>query len=289
MPALPAAPAHLAARDPPAARPPSPSHDLLATPLPTVPQQPAWYVDAADAIPLLPDIGAYVGTCGRSDALQLALLKRRWKPSSPDEFPSSSKKGKQDKEELRRISSKHLDMYPWLAISQHEDKTGAWCVDCVLFSTDTRPGQRLVACPLVNFARLTGKEGALSSHDASVAHKKNAERASQFVKRVEGEVDNVYVQQTSSDEAQRQANSAALESIVDIVTTLVTQNVPLRGHRDDGRIDPAAERAPVNDGNFREISRLTMRHGNMALQDHLRTAPENATYTSKTTQNEIIR
>ncbi|KAG8189774.1 hypothetical protein JTE90_017690 [Oedothorax gibbosus] len=66
------------------------------------------------------------------------------------------------------------------------------------------------------------------------------------------------------------------------------QNIPLRGHRDDGLIDSSSSSSIVNEGNFRELLRFRISAGDTALQKHLENTSANATYISKTTQNEII-
>ena len=71
--------------------------------------------------------------------------------------------------------------------------------------------------------------------------------------------------------------------------TLAKQDIPLRGHRDDGSISVDGNDPPENDGNWRSIIRLTLRHGNTVLAQHLKTARRNATYTSKTVQNELLQ
>ena len=86
--------------------------------------------------------------------------------------------------------------------------------------------------------------------------------------------------------AEAEANRQALRPIVDAVLTCARQNIALRGHRDDGRLDD--QEPQKNDGNFRSLLRLMMRHGDGVLHQHLKTSARNATYTSKTTQNLIL-
>ena len=62
---------------------------------------------------------------------------------------------------------------------------------------------------------------------------------------------------------------------------LARQGLPLRGHRDD-RVDFANE--DINRGNFIAV----LAKGGSILQKHLQIAKQNAKYTSKTIQNEIV-
>ena len=68
------------------------------------------------------------------------------------------------------------------------------------------------------------------------------------------------------------------------------QNIPLRGHRDDGKLDNQGSNvvAAENDGNFRHLLRYRVQGGDSLLQRLVETAPGNAKYTSKQIQNELI-
>ena len=69
------------------------------------------------------------------------------------------------------------------------------------------------------------------------------------------------------------------------------QNIPLRGHRDDGKLDSQGPNvvAAENDLNFRRLLRYHVNGGNSLLQRLVDTASGNAKYTSKQIQNELIR
>ena len=57
-------------------------------------------------------------------------------------------------------------------------------------------------------------------------------------------------------------------------------------HRDDGRLEE--EEPEENGGNFRGLLHLLLHHGNDVLNEHIKSAPANATYLSKTIQNGIL-
>jgi hypothetical protein len=60
----------------------------------------------------------------------------------------------------------------------------------------------------------------------------------------------------------------------------------LRGRRDDGRIN---EENPLqNEENFRQLLRFSLEAGDTVLGEHLQNSGSNATYISKTTQNQLI-
>ena len=61
------------------------------------------------------------------------------------------------------------------------------------------------------------------------------------------------------------------------------KNLALRGHRDDST---ASEHG--NKGNFHALLEFRAKAGGVTLKEHLMYAKRNATYTSKTIQNEMI-
>ena len=68
------------------------------------------------------------------------------------------------------------------------------------------------------------------------------------------------------------------------VEFLAKQGLPFRGHRDD-KVDFSIE--DVNRGNFIATLQL-MANRDSILNNHLLTAKQNAKYTSKTIQNEVV-
>ena len=73
--------------------------------------------------------------------------------------------------------------------------------------------------------------------------------------------------------------------IGDAARLCAVQQIPFRGHRDD-EIQFTQEPTD-NEGNFTAIIRLLAKR-NPGLKDHLEHGPQNARYTSKTIQNEVI-
>ena len=70
-------------------------------------------------------------------------------------------------------------------------------------------------------------------------------------------------------------NRQKLSSILKAITFCGKQNIPLRGHRDDSQC-------------LMKLLEFRMDAGDKVLETHLSTAPRNATYRSKTIQNELI-
>ncbi|KAK4874058.1 hypothetical protein RN001_013418 [Aquatica leii] len=76
------------------------------------------------------------------------------------------------------------------------------------------------------------------------------------------------------------------ERLIPVVKTIMLcgrENIPLRGHRDDSELSDE-----IGQGKFRVLLHFRMDAGNSNLQKHLETAPKNATYLSKTSQNKLI-
>lgn len=87
-------------------------------------------------------------------------------------------------------------------------------------------------------------------------------------------------------------NRARLSRIIRAVVCHGKQNIPLRGHRDSGRVELSvcsSEKPPKNENNFRETLRLMVDGGDDVLESHLEYASSNAMYTSSSVQNEITQ
>lgn len=245
-------------------------------------------------------ISRKLGTSGFPTKLETSSIRAglgtRWKPENKNAFPQSCHKYKGGVRN-RRITPDHLTAFPWLAISHHEEHWGAWCANCVLMGGTQAGGQsgasnqqlgRLVTRPLRDFSDLTGRTGVLSLHNNTDYHRRNTAAAAEFLLRQENnqDVESIVI---SASKREVERNRAALASIIDTLKFAAMQNIALRGHRDDGRIDPSGKFPDQNDGNFRMLLRLRIQSGDQELQDHLRCAAGSALYTSKTIQNELLQ
>lgn len=222
-----------------------------------------------------------------------------WKPSREDDFPSSShmKSGKMRK---RRLLPHHCEEFPWLGVSKVEGMEGAFCVPCVLFVGRGGVGGRsrgkgqlpgkLVTKPLTRFDDLTGKNGALSSHQDNEYHKENVLAMEHFRQTVIQCKTDIRGQLNESYRHEIQQNRDRLRPIIDTILTCSRQNIPLRGHRGElGAISIEGDEPVENDGNFRALLRFRLRSGDSLLMDHIKTSKANATYQSSSIQNELIR
>ena len=200
-------------------------------------------------------------------------------------FEERKTKGRIEKRFLRH---NHLSNKPWLAYSHV--KNGLFCKICLLFGT--QQGQqghklgRLVHEPLKKYARLLGPDGPLYAHEHTNYHKDNVLRAHDFKRMVPQQ--HIDSRLTTQRQEQIAKNKHILSSIVRAILVCGRSGYALRGHRDDHGVLATADQSGQNDGLFREIIRAIAETGDTRLEEHLRSGPGNAKYTSKTIQNELI-
>lgn len=241
------------------------------------------------------DIGSYVGQNNIDDFTKAELLEHHWKPPPDYTFPHNvvMKKGKETKKYAQRS---HLEKFPWLVLS-HKDQ-GLYCLYCVLFASSSGGGyqtnsslKRLVREPLKAFDDLMGEKGALLVHQRNQYHQRAVEAGKTFLKTFHNPESEVINQVHVQRGAQVKENRERLRPIVKTIIFCGQQNISLRGHRDDGPLLNTTNNrySPVaNDGNFRALLRFRIDSGDSTLQHHLETTGANATYISKTVQNQLI-
>lgn len=234
------------------------------------------------------DVGLFVNK-HVDDFTKCKLLENPWVPPKSYKLPHSlhTKGGKELK---RYLGHHHLEQRSWLAYS-HE-KQGLFCKFCMLFAGE-RCGhnkgmiaQNLVTQPLTTYAKLLGKQGHLQSHEDTSYHKACVQAGIDFLKSYHNPQKSVVNQVDSQRLQQVKENRDRLRPIVESIIFLGRQNIPLRGHRDDGCLDETA--GPSNEGNFRELLRFKVASGDENLKRHLSTASSRATYISNTSQNDLI-
>lgn len=162
-------------------------------------------------------------------------------------------------------------------------KMGGLYKYCVLFKpkNGNLKNAVLVTRPFVNLSKATGKDSVLQNHDKCQYHKDAMLLGSQFAENVTNPKESIQCKIYDLNERQYETNSHILQSIVKTILLCGKQNIPLRGHRDD-----STSEAP-NKGNFLAILNL-LADSDDILKNHLENAKKNATYTSKTIQNDFI-
>lgn len=147
----------------------------------------------------------------------------------------------------------------------------------------------MVTEPLQKYAKLTGKDGDLENHASTSYHKKSEIDGKSFISIFRNPQQEVRNRLSEYRKAQVLENRSRLIPIIKTVVLHGRQNIPLRGHRDDGSLHETSEDPVQNDGNFRSLLRFRIDSGDDKLENHLKSAKSNATYISKTTTNELIR
>ena len=84
-------------------------------------------------------------------------------------------------------------------------------------------------------------------------------------KSIKNQIDRQKLQQITEDKKR-------LIPIIESIIFLGPQNIPLRGHRDDGPLLEADESSDVNERNFPELLRFRMKSDNFKLENHLKTS-----------------
>ena len=236
-------------------------------------------------------MGHYIGQT-IDDHTKRILLENPWTPPNGYKFPFSTRTVS-GKEVKNYVSSKHLEAHKdWLLLS--DVKRGMYCKYCPWFINRNEGGYQknvplgaLVTKPLTNFKNLTGVKSDLDIHCSNIYHKNAVTSGKDFLRNYHNprlEVKNLL---DESHLSQVQENIQRLIPIVKTIILLGKQNIPLRGHRDDGPI--LADSLPTkNEGNFRVMLRFRVDAGDKNLENHLKTSSSRATYISKTVQDQLI-
>lgn len=225
------------------------------------------------------DIGLHFENISMSNDLKYELLKHIWKPDPTNKFPVTVQYGKN-----RSFCYAWLQEFPWLAYSAKED--GAFCLFCVLFGrTATANDQKLdklYKSPLNDWT--VAKKRLVSHNIHSTMHKHASNEVVTFKQMMDQKTLPVDKQVNEKAKRQIELNRTKLKSIVKTIVLCGKQNLPLRGHRDDSTNDKDEN----NSGNFLALLKFRVDSGDKILDDHFKNAPRNATYKSKTIQNELI-
>lgn len=257
--------------------------------------------DTSEEFRVQHDVGYHVN---RSDsyienACKFTLLTEHWTPPVGFTYPYSTRKNK-GKTEKRYLRPSHLQQHSqWLVFSPKLN--GLLCKWCVLlivgqFGNNTlvhktnMPLQNLVKSPLTDYSRLTGEAGVLETHSRNQYHINAVQAGKSFISTMKDSTKTVFNQIATHNQQIIADNRKRLVPIIKSIIFCARQNIALRGHRDDGKLNSKNDENDkmTNEGNFREILKFRVDAGDTDLADHLKNTAANATYISKTVQNEII-
>uniref|UniRef100_H2ZYW2 DUF4371 domain-containing protein n=1 Tax=Latimeria chalumnae TaxID=7897 RepID=H2ZYW2_LATCH len=171
----------------------------------------------------------------------------------------------------RKFNLSWLKDYPWLVYLK--ELAGGFCVHCFLFTVNSSTKN-------CQFEML--KDGVLPKQEKTDYHKNAIIASSNFLQTYQDPSKRIDSTFQWSNQLIFDRNKQALSSLVKCVLFCGKHGISLRGHRDDATVDPTSNR-----GNFKALIDFRA-ECDLNLQEFRNYAPKNATYTSKTFQNDVI-
>lgn len=225
------------------------------------------------------DIGLVFGKISSfSGQEKFQFIKNVWKPTEIFDFPESAENSKS-----RKFVFAWLGRFRWLVYSKYLD--GAFCLPCVCFGGgcghNSSKLDKLFKSPITLWtsacSRLTQhSSGKCEMHKFAVSAMEN------FMRVMRREAAPIDQQLNNLMQQQIARNREVLKSLFKTIIFCGKNNIALRGRRDDDPTNSSLQ------GNFQALLEFRIDSGDQTLQQHLETAPRNATYISKTIQNEMI-
>ena len=174
-----------------------------------------------------------------------------------------------------------MEKYDTLYYSKPTD--GLFCLCCVLFPMPAHHGTKakyLITAPYRNWK---DARTDFSKHITHQYHRDSKTKMDDFMKMMSNPSLIIQNRLSLEAEAQIEKNRLFLTSIIKCIELCGRQGIGLRGHRDE------AESESLNQGNFKALLNLQVDAGDNELRDHLKSCDHNATYISKTSQNELLQ
>ncbi|CAB4020457.1 52 kDa repressor of the inhibitor of the kinase-like [Paramuricea clavata] len=226
------------------------------------------------------DIGFVYSTISKaSPAEKFRFINNVWKPSLNYSFPASAEAAGK----LRKCRHEWLVRFTWLVYSKYLD--GVFCLLCrcfgIQYGKNAARLQKLFRSPLTFWTTAVRRlqnhsSGKCETHSFSVVAMAN------FMDVMTRRTVAIDKQLNQITFRQIQQNREKMRSIIKTVVFCGQNAVALRGARDDNPDDETLQ------GNFHALLAFRVDSGDKTLQEHFENAPRNATYRSKTIQNEII-
>lgn len=227
------------------------------------------------------------GTVQITDACKRDLLTSHVMPDASFKYPYGCKKTQKVYLSKLHITGKN-DAFKYSFIME-----GVVCVPCVLFGPTEVENDRGKITPLGNFVTKPFKKfekisERIKDHLENRYHRWSQERADQFLRVAQTPGSSVVDQLDDVHKQQVMENRQRLVPILKTIILCGRLGIALRGHRDDGVIDPQSA-IRGQEGNFRALLAFRVDSGDEVLKTHLSTASKKATYISKEVQNELIQ
>ena len=214
---------------------------------------------------------------------KLEVIDRVWRPPPGYNFPKHVENGRHWRINDAYLTPSSPKYFFWLVYSAYFD--GVFCLPCVLFGQSTT-NSKLQKLFLEPFTRWNSAPKRWKDHqDLSKVHKNSVATMQLFISEMKGTRQRINVVMNEKKREMIRQNGEKLIPILKTVLLCARQNIPLRGHRDDSKhYDDVSN----NPGNFQVLLDFRIDSGDKTLEEHFRTAARNATYRSKTIQNELI-
>lgn len=207
------------------------------------------------------------------------IIQNRWKPTKDFDFPQT-KEG----QKTRKFAYGWLEKYTWLAYSQYFD--GCFCIACSLFANRIGKNSgkltKLLSEPLTLWTSAVTK--FREHEERSNVHRFSIQAMMDFKDIMENRAMPVDKVGATGLQSKIRENRAKLKPIFKTIIFCGHENIPLRGHRDNAKQLSQGKEV----GKFQALLDFRIDSGDKILEDHFKNAPKNATYRSKTVQNEII-
>ncbi|KAK7132902.1 hypothetical protein R3I93_019224 [Phoxinus phoxinus] len=206
-----------------------------------------------------------------SDGDKTCLLQNRWIPPEQHSYP------------YRKFGTKQLKYnvqwekkYEWLRYSPFEDS--AYCAHCLSFNKLKGSNFSFLTKGFTDWKNAVGeKRGIIPRHSLTEGHRKSTEKAENFISVVQKKRKDISSIISQQYEEKVTANRNSLLSIIDIIVCLGQRNVAFRGSWE----------GDSENGNFNHFVNWKAQF-DVALKQHMQTAPKNAIYLSPAIQNELI-
>jgi hypothetical protein len=205
-------------------------------------------------------------------------------PEDGFKFPARFYKDTHEKDGVKRrfCSRDWFRLFDFIAYSKQVD--GLFCLCCVLFPVTPSHGQRAKALINQPYRNWKDAKSDLKTHSTLAYHQDSKALMDGFLWTAKMP-QNIIENRLSVEREQLVArNRAVLSSIVKTIELCGRQGFALRGHRDDGKKYSSS----VNFGIFRALLDFRIDSGDTALKKHMESCDRNATYVSKTVQNELL-
>ena len=226
------------------------------------------------------DISDYLIDKNVSDTVKLQFIRNR-KTDSNFQFPARDYKDSRTKSgfQKRRCLHDYFVTFTFLIYSMKLD--GVFCLACIFFPSSTHQGTRSKLLIEQPFRNWKDAKCDLKNHGATQYHLDSMAKLEAFVSSSDNPGNQIVNKISKQNVEQYQKNRDYLISIVKCLVYCGRQGIALRGHRDD-------DTSNGNKGNFKQLIELCADLGVEAINEHFRMSKKNATYISKTSQNELL-